>query len=166
MSYHILLNSVNLSACFLCVRQVDTYTNSVLDHINRCVTIHKQIKTSHYQKPWMNSEGCLLLRASHSPPQTSVKVAFCSEPHTLHLRCQWGLPSAQSPTLSRQLSPLVSRPPPPVLNDLPPVTLTPIKVMVWEWFGTGSLTLEILSGFYTGPPPVCLLPQQRTPYPP
>lgn len=45
---------------------IDTYTNCVLDHINKCVdrvTIYKEIKTFPNQKPWMNVEVHLMLKA-------------------------------------------------------------------------------------------------------
>ncbi len=45
---------------------VNTYTSSVLHHINRCVdkvTTHKVIKLYPNQKPWMNKEVRLLLKA-------------------------------------------------------------------------------------------------------
>ncbi|KAK3564955.1 hypothetical protein QTP86_031109, partial [Hemibagrus guttatus] len=45
---------------------INIYTSSVLDHINTCidnVTTVKDMKHFPNQKPWMNSEVCLLLKA-------------------------------------------------------------------------------------------------------
>ncbi|KAK3562124.1 hypothetical protein QTP86_030125, partial [Hemibagrus guttatus] len=47
-------------------RGINTYTSSVLDHINMCidnVTTVKHVKHFPIQKPWMNSEVHLLLKA-------------------------------------------------------------------------------------------------------
>ncbi|KAK3536026.1 hypothetical protein QTP70_025280, partial [Hemibagrus guttatus] len=54
---------------------INIYTSSVLDHINMCIdniTTVKHVKHFPNQKPWMNSEVCLLLKARDSAFKSSV----------------------------------------------------------------------------------------------
>jgi len=60
---------------------IDTYTNSVLEHINRCVgrvTTHKNIKIFPNQKPWMNREVRLLLKARDAAFRSGDREAYSS----------------------------------------------------------------------------------------
>ncbi len=58
---------------------VNTYTSSVLHHINRCVdkvTTHKVIKLYPNQKPWMNKEVRLLLKARDAAFKSGDREAY------------------------------------------------------------------------------------------
>ncbi|KAI4903872.1 hypothetical protein NFI96_022133, partial [Prochilodus magdalenae] len=58
---------------------IDIYTNSVLKHINSCVdrvTTHKTIKIFPNQKPWMNREVRLLLKARDSAYRSGDQEAY------------------------------------------------------------------------------------------
>lgn len=60
---------------------IDIYTNSVLEHINRCVsrvTTHKKIKIFPNQKPWMNREVRLLLKARDAAFRSGDREAYSS----------------------------------------------------------------------------------------
>ncbi|KAI4886334.1 hypothetical protein NFI96_000178 [Prochilodus magdalenae] len=60
---------------------IDIYTNSVLEHINNCVdkvTSHKTIITFPNQKPWMNREVRLLLKARDAAFRSGDREAYSS----------------------------------------------------------------------------------------
>ncbi|XP_026109155.1 deleted in malignant brain tumors 1 protein-like [Carassius auratus] len=60
---------------------IDNYTNSVLEHINTCVsrvTTPKKIKMFPNQKPWMNREVRLLLRARDAAFKSGDQEAYSS----------------------------------------------------------------------------------------
>ncbi|KAI4875417.1 hypothetical protein NFI96_032939, partial [Prochilodus magdalenae] len=60
---------------------IDIYTNSVLEHINNCVdrvTSHKTIITFPKQKPWMNREVRLLLKARDAAFRSGDREAYSS----------------------------------------------------------------------------------------
>ncbi|KAI4877181.1 hypothetical protein NFI96_007309, partial [Prochilodus magdalenae] len=60
---------------------IDIYTNSVLEHINNCVdrvTSHKTIINFPNQKPWMNREVRLLLKARDAAFRSGDREAYSS----------------------------------------------------------------------------------------
>ncbi|KAI4876772.1 hypothetical protein NFI96_015363, partial [Prochilodus magdalenae] len=60
---------------------INIYTNSVLEHINNCVdrvTLHKTIITFPNQKPWMNREVRLLLKARDAAFRSGDREAYSS----------------------------------------------------------------------------------------
>ncbi|KAI4894227.1 hypothetical protein NFI96_006080 [Prochilodus magdalenae] len=60
---------------------IDIYTNSVLEHINSCVdrvTSHRTIITFPNQKPWMNREVRLLLKARDAAFRSGDREAYSS----------------------------------------------------------------------------------------
>ncbi|KAI4890805.1 hypothetical protein NFI96_030933, partial [Prochilodus magdalenae] len=65
----------------------DIYTNSLLEQINNCVdrvTSHKTI-TFPNQKPWMNREVRLLLKARDAPFRSGDREAYSSARHWIHI---------------------------------------------------------------------------------
>ncbi|KAF0045991.1 hypothetical protein F2P81_002520 [Scophthalmus maximus] len=60
---------------------IHTYTSSVLDYIKKCVegvTTHKTVKLFSNQKPWMNKEVRLLLKARDTALRSGDREAYSS----------------------------------------------------------------------------------------